>query len=130
MFSCALVLAATDHGNYGGAAHTKSNHQDVAESGGLLSFIRSQRGAPLLTRYGYVYRCERHTGERSYWLCIQYKTLHCGGRLICQGNNIVKYTDHIHDQDWSRIDRTVIEYKSLTHPHIDEFLTSFKSNDK
>lgn len=93
---------------------------------GLLSFIRSQRGAPLLTRSGFVYRCERHTGERSYWLCIRYKTIRCGGRLICQGNDIVKFTMHNHEQDWTRIDRSVEEYKSLASPEIDAFLNSFK----
>lgn len=102
----------------------------VGEMKGFLSFIRSQRGAPLLTQHGFVYRCERHTDERSYWLCIRYKNLHCSGRLICQGNDVVKFTDHNHGQDWTRIDRTVIEYKSLTHPHIDEFLNSFKAINK
>lgn len=113
-----------------GANNMDFNHQMVGNIKGFLSFIRSQRGAPLLTQHGYVYRCERHTGERSYWLCIRYKTLRCGGRLICQGNDVVKFTDHNHAQDWSRIDRTVIEYKSLTHPHIDEFLNSFKTINK
>lgn len=108
----------------------ESNHQVIAEMKGFLAFIRSQRGAPLLTQHGYVYRCERHTGERSYWLCIRYKTMRCGGRLICQGNDVVKFTNHNHSQDWSRIDRTVIEYKSLTHPHIEEFLNSFKAINK
>lgn len=36
-------------------------------------FIRSQRGAPLIIRMDYVYRCERKIGPRSYWLCIRYK---------------------------------------------------------
>lgn len=112
------------------AGSLEFNKHIVGDMKGFLSFIRSQRGAPLLTQHGFVYRCERHSGERSYWLCIRYKNLHCGGRLICQGNDVVKFTDHNHGQDWTRIDRTVIEYKSLTHPYIDEFLNSYKAINK
>lgn len=93
-----------------------------------LSFIRSQRGAPLLTRLGYVYRCERHTGSRSYWLCIRYKNFKCGGRIICDGNTVVKEKAHNHHQDWQRIGKSQIEYKSLTDHHdMELFLNSFRT---
>lgn len=94
----------------------------------LLSFIRSQRGAPLLARFGFLYRCERHTGERSYWLCIRYKNLKCGGRLICQGNDVVKYRSHNHAEDWNRIANSIVEYRNLASPEINDFLNSFKIN--
>lgn len=92
----------------------------------LLSFIRSQRGAPFLVQSGFVYRCERHNGPRTYWLCTKYKTVKCNGRLICQGNEIVKATQHNHVRDSSRMDRTVIEYYNMAGPNVDEFLNSYK----
>lgn len=92
----------------------------------LMSFIRSQRGAPFLVQSGFVYRCERHTGQRTYWLCTKYKTVKCNGRLICQGNEIVKATQHNHVRDSARMDRTVIEYYNMAGPNVDEFLNSYK----
>lgn len=92
----------------------------------MLSFMRSQRGAPFLVQAGFIYRCERFNGQRTYWLCTKYKTVKCNGRLICQGNEIVKATPHSHERDLARMDRTVIEYHNMTDPNIDEFLSSYK----
>lgn len=92
----------------------------------MLSFMRSQRGAPFLVQSGFIYRCERHNGQRTYWLCTKYKTVKCNGRLICQGNDIVKATKHNHERDLSRMDRTVIEYYNMSGPSVDEFLNSYK----
>lgn len=102
-----------------------TNTQDTSDIS-MLSFIRSQRGAPFLVQSGFVYRCERFSGQRTYWLCTQYKTVKCGGRLICQGNDIVKFKPHNHDRDNSRLDRSVIEYKDMASPSTDEFLNSYK----
>lgn len=92
----------------------------------MLSFMRSQRGAPFLVQAGFIYRCERHNGQRTYWLCTKYKTVKCNGRLICQGNDIVKATSHNHERDLSRMDRTVIEYHNMSGPNVEEFLSSYK----
>lgn len=92
----------------------------------MLSFMRSQRGAPFLVQAGFIYRCERHNGQRTYWLCTKYKTVKCNGRLICQGNDIVKATQHNHERDLSRMDRTVIEYHNMSGPNVEEFLSSYK----
>lgn len=93
-----------------------------------LSFIRSQRGAPLLSRMGFVYRCERNIGIRSYWLCIRYKNFKCGGRIICNGNDVTKETSHNHHEDWQRIQKSQVEYKSLANAQeLDDFVKSFKS---
>lgn len=92
----------------------------------MLSFIRSQRGAPFLVQSGFVYRCERRRKQRTYWLCTKYKTVKCGGRLICDGNDVVKLTPHNHPIDFNRVDRSVIEYKNMTSPTIDLFLNNFK----
>lgn len=92
-----------------------------------LAFIRSQRGAPLLSREGFVYRCERHIGPRSYWLCIRYKNFKCGGRLICHGNTVVKDTPHNHHHDWQRIQKSQVELKNLADPdELDQFIKAFK----
>lgn len=91
-----------------------------------MSFVRSQRGAPLLTMQGFIYRCERNVGDRSYWLCIRYKKVHCNGRLILQGNEIVKRRSHNHDPDWTRIDRSVVEYHSLSGEQGADFLNGFR----
>lgn len=96
---------------------------DKAES---LKFIRSQRGAPLLVYDGFIYRCERMTPCRSYWLCIGYKRHKCNGRIICQGNEVVKCTFHIHNQEWQRVQKSVIEYKNLDGVDRDEFLRGSK----
>lgn len=92
----------------------------------MLSFMRSQRGAPFLVQAGFVYRCERHNAQRTYWLCTKYKTVKCNGRLICQGNDIVKATLHNHERDIARMDRTVIEYYNMAGPNVEEFLSSYK----
>lgn len=93
----------------------------------MLKFTRSQRGAPFLVKSGHVYRCERHNDQRTYWLCTKYKTVKCGGRLICQGNEIVKYTRHNHNIDVSQFNRsTIIEYKDMTSENVDVFLREFK----
>ncbi|XP_035777038.1 modifier of mdg4-like isoform X20 [Anopheles albimanus] len=78
--------------------------QDKANkcTGGHLC-IRSQRGAPLLMRDGFIYRCERQREIRTYWLCIRYKTLHCKGRLICDGNEVLKETIHCHPREHRRL---------------------------
>lgn len=91
-----------------------------------LGFIRSQRGAPLLVHDGFIYRCERMTPCRSYWLCIGYKRHKCNGRIICQGNEVVKCTFHIHNQEWQRVHKSVIEYKNLNGVDRDEFLRGSK----
>lgn len=99
----------------------------TAPEASYLAFIRSQRGAPLLSREGFVYRCERHIGPRSYWLCIRYKNFKCGGRLICHGNTVVKDTPHNHHQDWQRIQKSQVELKSLADPdQLDQFIKAFK----
>lgn len=97
----------------------------AGEKSKMLAFIRSQRGAPFLIESGHVYRCERHNEQRTYWLCTKYKTVKCGGRLICQGNDIVKYTPHTHDGDPARSSRTVVEYRDMNSPNVDYFLRAF-----
>lgn len=92
----------------------------------MMSFMRSQRGAPFLVQAGFIYRCERHNGQRTYWLCTKYKTVKCNGRLICQGNDIVKATSHNHERNLTHMDRTVIEYHDMSGPNVEEFLNSYK----
>lgn len=75
--------------------------------------IRSQRGGPLLILTGYIHRCERKKFERTYWLCIGYKHFKCTGRIICDGNDIIKYTKHNHEPDWKRINASKIESVNL-----------------
>lgn len=91
-----------------------------------LSFIRSQRGAPLLVHSGFVYRCERKSTERSYWLCTGYKRFKCTGRIICHGNAMVKATMHIHDPEWARIGKTVLEKQDMDAADRNDFLNSIK----
>uniref|UniRef100_A0A1B0GN85 Uncharacterized protein n=1 Tax=Phlebotomus papatasi TaxID=29031 RepID=A0A1B0GN85_PHLPP len=85
-------------------------------------FIRSQRNAALLSHKNYVYRCERFQRQKSYWLCLNYKTDHCNARLICDGNRIVKETLHNHVPDIRRLKKSTVEYKSLTDPDIKSFI--------
>lgn len=89
----------------------------------MLAFIRSQRGSPYLVQSGFVYRSERRSCLRTYWLCVQYKTHKCVGRLICQGNDVVKFTPHNHERDESRANYIdVVEYRDLTDPVNEDFL--------
>lgn len=87
-----------------------------------LSFIRSQRGAPLLVRDGFIYRCERNLSSRTYWLCTGYKRHKCNGRIICQGNEIVKSSYHIHAPDWARINKSTIEFRDMSADYADDFI--------
>ncbi|XP_055595644.1 modifier of mdg4-like isoform X23 [Uranotaenia lowii] len=85
------------------------------------TFIRSQRGAPLLTLGNFIYRCERVRKTRSYWLCIRYKSSKCNGRVICQGNTIIKNTSHCHANDERRISTSILEQTDLNEIDLDEW---------
>ena len=84
----------------------------------LWSFIRSQRGAPLLVHSGFVYRCERKISNKTYWLCLNYKKTKCNGRMILEGNQINKMTEHNHSID-KRSTEGNIELKNLDDEDVD-----------
>lgn len=84
-------------------------------------FIRSQRGAPLLVHTGFVYRHERKINDRTYWLCIRYKGLNCNSRIILNGNQLRKATEHNHNRD-DRSSENSLEYKDLEDSDIDEWI--------
>lgn len=84
-------------------------------------FIRSQRGAPLLTLGNFIYRCERVRKTRSYWLCIRYKSSKCNGRVICQGNKIIKLTEHCHANDQKRIRSSTLEETDLSSINLEDW---------
>ncbi|XP_052567448.1 FLYWCH-type zinc finger-containing protein 1-like, partial [Culex pipiens pallens] len=84
-------------------------------------FIRSQRGAPLLTLENFIYRCERVRKTRSYWLCIRYKSSKCNGRVICQGNTVIKRTSHCHPDDQRRISSSIIEQTNLAAINLNDW---------
>ncbi|XP_058130350.1 modifier of mdg4-like isoform X11 [Anopheles coustani] len=81
---------------------------------GGRAFIRSQRGAPLLVKDSFIYRCERTRGNRSYWLCVRYKSHKCTGRIICQGNAVLKQTGHTHQIDHARLAQSTKVVYDLT----------------
>ncbi|XP_055594811.1 modifier of mdg4-like isoform X23 [Uranotaenia lowii] len=85
------------------------------------TFIRSQRGAPLLALGNFIYRCERVRKTRSYWLCIRYKSSKCNGRVICQGNTVIKNTTHCHANDERRISTSILEQTDLNEIDLDEW---------
>lgn len=87
----------------------------------IWSFLRSQRGAPLILHSGFVYRCERQIAKRTYWLCIRYKGHKCNARLILSGNNVSKATDHNHAVD-ERANETSVELKSLDDSDVSEWI--------
>lgn len=91
-----------------------------------LAFIRSQRGAPLLVNAGFVYRCERKSATRTYWLCVGYKRFKCNARIICEGNRHVKRTMHYsHIPETDRIEKAAqLEYHHLDGDDRDAFLNS------
>lgn len=87
----------------------------------IWSFLRSQRGAPLILHSGFVYRCERQINRRTYWLCIRYKGHKCNARLILSGNNVNKATDHNHAPD-ERANESNVELKSLEDDDMPEWI--------
>lgn len=90
-----------------------------------LAFIRSQRGAPLLVHDEFVYRCERKSSTRTYWLCVGYKRFKCNARIICEGNRHIKCTTHYsHGADRDRIQKGQLEYHSMSEADRDVFLNS------
>ena len=102
---------------------------DFAQQSEQLEFIRSQRGAPLMVYQGFVYRCERVAGAKSYWLCVSYKKMKCTARLIYEGNQLLKTTMHTHETEWKRVQNSTIELKSLEDDDMGEWLKMFKGND-
>jgi len=95
------------------------------------TFIRSQRGAPLLVNDGFVYRCERKIGRKSYWLCLSYKKGQhkCNARLILLGNSVTKETGHTHAAD-KRAKEGQIESKSLDDDDVEVWLKNVTSSSK
>lgn len=89
----------------------------------LWSFMRSQRGAPFLIHSGYVFRCERQIGKKTYWLCLQYKRTKCNARLILDGNSISKSTEHNHRSD-PKASYSNIEYKNLEDDDVETWIKS------
>lgn len=100
----------------------KEDRQDNCEfKTAFWTFIRSQRGAPLIIHSGSVYRCERKIGNKTYWLCIRYKGHKCNARLIIRGNTLLKSTDHNHATDERSAEQN-IEEKNLADNDIDEWI--------
>jgi hypothetical protein len=87
----------------------------------IWSFLRSQRGAPLILHSGFVYRCERQISRRTYWLCIRYKGHKCNARLILSGNGIVKATAHNHEPD-QRANESNVEFKNLDDADVTDWI--------
>lgn len=102
---------------------------DFVQQSEQLEFIRSQRGAPLMVHQGFIYRCERVIGVKSYWLCVSYKRMKCTARLIYEGNQLLKTTMHVHEADWKRVQNSTIEMKSLEDSDMAEWLKMTKGND-
>lgn len=97
----------------------------------VWAFIRSQRGAPLVVHSDFVYRCERKIVQRTYWLCIRYKSHKCNARLILNGNVIHKATNHNHPVDERANDQhRNLEYKSLDDDDVEEWIKGNKSASK
>ena len=85
--------------------------------------LRSQRGGPLLVVDNFLYRCERAINNRSYWLCIRYKSVKCNARIICDGNDIIKQTNHIHGTESDRIEKSKhLEYKNFANCDLKKWL--------
>ena len=99
-----------------------------SQSQAIWSFLRSQRGAPLIVHSGYVYRNERKSGIRTYWLCIRYKGKKCNARLILNGNTINKATSHNHTMD-DRACETHVEWKNLEDDDLDTWLKGLKKDE-
>lgn len=92
------------------------------------TFIRSQRGAPLIIHSEFVYRCERKIAQRTYWLCIRYKSHKCNGRLILTGNAIHKESHHNHPIDERANDtQKHFEYKNLEDEDVEEWIKGNKN---
>lgn len=87
----------------------------------IWSFMRSQRGAPLILHSGFVYRCERQISSRTYWLCIRYKGHKCNARLILSGNNVAKATSHNHAPD-ERANEANVELKNLEDSDVPQWI--------
>ncbi|KFB53271.1 AGAP003439-PN-like protein [Anopheles sinensis] len=94
--------------------HIKEYPAETELITGGRAFIRSQRGAPLLVKDNFIYRCERTRGNRSYWLCVRYKSYKCTGRIICQGNAVMKQTGHTHQTDHARLAQSTKVVYDLT----------------
>lgn len=72
----------------------KTSAIKLMESTEPLTFLRSQRGRPILVYNNYRHRKERElSGNKEYWRCMLDK---CKGRLVICNGYIVKYKQHTH----------------------------------
>jgi len=71
-----------------------------------LKYIKSERGTNILVDGGYMYQRECNKPEKSIWRCVQYKQK-CRGRVHVSNDEIIKYMDHNHVPDISKIEAKI-----------------------
>jgi len=68
-----------------------------------LMYVLSQKGKNLLVHNNFIHRKEKTTNEKIIWKCNEYKKLNCRGRVHTIGESVVKYIDHTHVPDITKI---------------------------
>ncbi|PSN45815.1 hypothetical protein C0J52_05500 [Blattella germanica] len=58
--------------------------------GNGLQFIETSKGRALLTQNGYIYRMNRQSGNKRFWICSEYKKDGCRARCVTVGNQMTR----------------------------------------
>jgi hypothetical protein len=68
-----------------------------------LIYVLSQKGEKLLVHNHFIHRKEKTINEKIISKCNDYKEFNCRGRAHTIGESVVKYIDHIHVPDITKI---------------------------
>ncbi|KAM4819985.1 FLYWCH-type zinc finger-containing protein 1 isoform 2-T3 [Thomomys bottae] len=64
-----------------------------------LEFLRTSLGGKFLVHESFLYRKEKATGEKVYWMCRDQARLSCRSRAITQGRRVMVMRGHCHPPD-------------------------------
>ncbi|XP_023369641.1 FLYWCH-type zinc finger-containing protein 1 isoform X2 [Otolemur garnettii] len=64
-----------------------------------LEFLRTSLGGRFLVYDSFLYRKEKATGEKVYWMCRDQARLGCRSRAITQGQRVMVMRSHCHPPD-------------------------------
>lgn len=68
-----------------------------------FKYVLSQKGENLLIYNHFIHRKEKINNEKIIWKCNDYRKLNCRGRVHTKGESVIKYIDHSHVPDISKI---------------------------
>lgn len=80
-----------------------------------LEFLRTSLGGRFLVYESFLYRKEKATGEKVYWMCRDQARLGCRSRAITQGRRVMVMRSHCHQPDLAGLE-ALRQRERLPHP--------------